>query len=198
MPSGAQTLGREIKRLLGSEPVRFRRSPDDTKFLLSDCDDLGAASLVLDTGCLQLAGSDCSPLVIDIDSLSPLGKIAASDAAFWNERLQCATRLIGAVLNANYGLNVHWFSSGKQGVHGWAFGASLSSQARQLVAKLLPEGGANSTNVLEMFERTPAYSHPLVRAEAEAGLARLLALSTGTCKDVEWIARLRTAAVPWA
>ena len=89
---------------LGSEPVRFRRSPDETKFLLSDCNDIGAANLVLDTGCLQLAGSDCSPLVIDIDSLSPLGDIAASDAVFWNERLRCATCLIGAVLNANYGL----------------------------------------------------------------------------------------------
>ena len=93
--------------------------------------------------------------MIDIDSLNSLGKIAASDAAFSSERLQCATRLIGAVLNASYGLTVQWFSSGKQGVHGWAFGSSFNSPARQLVARLLPEGGANSADILNMFMRAP-------------------------------------------
>ena len=192
----SDVIGHQLKRLLGFDPVRFRRSPDETKFLLSDCDNASAGELVLDTRCLQLAGSDCSPLVIDIDSLNSLGKIAASDAAFSSERLQCATRLIGAVLNASYGLTVQWFSSGKQGVHGWAFGSSLSSPARQLVARLLPEGGANSADTLSMFMRVPAYSHPLVQAEVEAGLARLLTLSTGDCTDTEWTARLRAAAAP--
>ena len=82
-------IGRQLKRLLAFNPVRLRRSPDETKFLLSDCDDASASELVLDKRCLQLAGSDCSPLVIDIDSLNSLGKIAASDAAFSSERLQC-------------------------------------------------------------------------------------------------------------
>ena len=88
-----KTLGSEIKRLLGSEPVRFRRSPDETKFLLSDCDDIGPPTLC---STLAVCSSPAATvaLVIDIDSLSPKGDTAASDAAFWNERLQCATRLI--------------------------------------------------------------------------------------------------------
>ena len=76
-------LGRESKRLLGGEPVRLRSSEGSACFLLSDCTDANAGSLVRDPRHLQLVGGDSAPLVIDVDSLHPNGAQAASDAAFY-------------------------------------------------------------------------------------------------------------------
>ena len=89
-PGDSPCLGRAIKRLLGQEPVRFRYAAGETRFLLADCSDADAGALVRDKGCLQLAGGETSPLVIDIDSLHPSGKEAATEAVFASERLQCA------------------------------------------------------------------------------------------------------------
>ena len=76
-------LGRELKRLLGHEPVRFRRDAAETRFLLIDCSDADAGALVRDRRCLQLSGgSDTSPLVLDIDSLHPTGATTVTAAAF--------------------------------------------------------------------------------------------------------------------
>ena len=195
-PDDSPCLGRAIKRLLGQEPVRFRYAAGETRFLLSDCSDADAGTLVRDKGCLQLAGGDTSPLVIDIDSLHPSGKEAATEAAFASERLQCATRLLSAVLRAQYHIEVHWFSSGKQGVHGWAFGVQLTHSARKLIAGLLPQGADDSADTISLFARSPAYSHEVVKIEVEAGLSRLRALDVHGCRDVEWIRRLQAAVTP--
>ena len=189
-------LGHELKRLLGREPVRFRRAGAETRFLLNDCTDRDAGLQVIDAGTLQLAGGDTSPLVVDIDSLHPTDKVTAADALFASERLQCAARLLGAVLRSKYAIEVHWFSSGKQGLHGWGFGTSLTAASRRLVAQLLPIAAAHQSDRLQMFEVTPAYSHPDVQAEVEAGLSRLLRLDLDGCSDREWVDRLRAAATP--
>ncbi len=122
--------------------MRLRSSEGSACFLLSDCADADAGSLVRDPRHLQLVGGDSAPLVIDVDSLHPDGAQAASDAAFCTERLVCATRTLDAMLLSRYGIRVCWFSSGKQGVHGFAFGTSLSKPMRDMVAALLP--GAES------------------------------------------------------
>ncbi|KAL3916153.1 MAG: hypothetical protein SGPRY_006943, partial [Prymnesium sp.] len=103
LPTGMQAelrarLGRESKRLLGGEPVRLRSLERGACFLLSDCADDDAGSLVRDPRHLQLVGGDSAPLVIDIDSLHPNGAQAASDAAFCTERFVCATRALDAML----------------------------------------------------------------------------------------------------
>ena len=192
----APPLGQAIKRLLGQEPVRFRYAAGETRFLLSDCSDAEAGCLVRDKGCLQLAGGETSPLVIDIDSLHPSGKEAATEAVFASERLQCATRLLSTVLRARYNIELHWFSSGKQGVHGWSFGVQLNCSTRQLIAGLLPHGAVDPADAISMFERSQAYSHEAVKIEVEAGLGRLQNLDLKGCRDAEWVERLRAATMP--
>ena len=94
-------LGRESKRLLGGEPVRLRSSEGSACFLLSDCTDADAGSLVRDPRHLQLVGGDSAPLVIDVDSLHPNGSAkghlgAVSSAFFlrWVERWRRRLRAI--------------------------------------------------------------------------------------------------------
>ena len=196
-PTDTIRLGQAVKRLMGQEPVRFRFEQDETRFLLSDCSDAVAGAHVRDKRCLQLASNKATPLVIDIDSLHPGGKKAASEAAFASERLQCATRLISVVLRTRYKIEIHWFSSGKQGVHGWAFGVQLIRSTRQLIAGLLPQGAADTAATISMFERHPAYSHEDVKVEVEAGLSRLRTLENlHDCGDTEWLGRLRAAMEP--
>ena len=196
-PTDAIRLGQALKRLMGQEPVRFRFEKDETRFLLVDCSDAAVGALVRDKRCLQLAGGETTPLVIDIDSLHPGGKKAASEAAFASERLQCATRLIGVVLRARYKIEIHWFSSGKQGVHGWAFGVQLTRSTRQLIAGLMPQGASDTAATISMFEHHPAYSHEDVKVEVEAGLSRLRTLDNlHDCGDTEWLGRLRAAMEP--
>ena len=161
-------LGRESKRLLGGEPVRLRSSEGSACFLLSDCEVADAGSLVRDPRHLQLVGGDSAPLVIDVDSLHPNGAQAASDAAFCTDRLVCATRVLDAMLLSRYGIRVRWFSSGKQGVHGFAFGTSLSKPMRDMVAALLP--GAES-----VFEHEAWASEAVVDA-VESALRHMLTL----------------------
>ena len=194
LPTGdAAAVGRELKRLLGQNPVRFRYAGEETRFLLSDCtDDASAGTLVRSEDCLQLAGCETSPLVVDIDSLHPGGKEAASEAVFATERLQCATRLLAAVLRSRFHIKIDWFSSGKQGVHGWAFGTHLTSSTRQTFAALLPQGV--DTHALQ----SSAYAHESVQLEVEAGLGRLKALDWEGCGDDEWAGRLRAALAPEA
>ena len=183
-------LGRESKRLLGGEPVRLRSSEGSACFLLSDCADADAGSLVRDPRHLQLVGGDSAPLVLDVDSLHPDGAQAASDAAFCTERLVCATRVLDAMLLSRYGIRVRWFSSGKQGVHGFAFGTSLSKPMRDVVAALLP--GAES-----VFEHE-AWASPAVVDAVESALRHLRTLDLSACEDEEWTDRLRAAAAPSA
>jgi len=191
-PEDAAAVGRSLKRILGRNPVRFRYACEETRFLLTDCTDADAGALVRSGDCLQLAGCETTPLVVDIDSLHPGGNEAASDAVFSTERLQCATRLLTAVLRSRFHVELVWFSSGKQGVHGWAFGIHLTASTRQTIAALLPQGV--DTHALQ----SPAYAHESVQLEAEAGLGRLGALDWEGCGDDEWIARLRAAFAPEA
>ena len=165
-----ERLGRESKRLLGGDPVRLRSSEGSTCFLLSDCADADAGSLVRDPRHLQLVGGDSAPLVLDVDSLHPNGAQAASDAAFCTERLVCATRALDAMLLSRYGIRVCWFSSGKQGVHGFAFGTSLSKPMRDMVAALLPGDGIG--NVFE----NEAWTSPAVVDAVESALRHMLTL----------------------
>ena len=97
-------LGHESKRLLGGEPVRLRSSEGSACFLLSDCTDADAGDLVRDPRHLQLVGGDSAPLVIDVDSLHLNGTQAASDAPFSTARLVCATCVLDAMLNSQYGI----------------------------------------------------------------------------------------------
>ena len=191
-PDDAAAVGVALKRLLGQNPVKFRYAGEETRFLLSDCTDTGAGELVRSADCLQLAGCETSPLVVDIDSLHPSGKEAASEAVFAIERLQCATRLLAAVLRSRFHIEIVWFSSGKQGVHGWAFGVHLTSSTRQTIAALLPQG------VDTHAFRSPAYSHESVKLEVETGLDRLRALKWEESGDDEWIGRMRAALAPEA
>ena len=183
-------LGRESKRLLGGEPVRLCSSEGSACFLLSDCTDADAGNLVRDPRHLQLVGGDSAPLVLDVDSLHPNGAQAATDAAFCTERLVCATRVLDAMLLSRYGIRVRWFSSGKQGVHGFAFGTSLSKPMRDMVAALLP--GAES-----VFEHE-AWASPAVEDAVESALRHLRTLDLSACEDEEWTDRLRAAAAPSA
>ena len=179
-------LGRTSKRLLGGEPLRLRFSEGSACFLLSDCTDADAGGLVRDQRLLQLVGGESAPLVIDIDSLHPNGTQAAADAPFSTERLICPTRLLDAMVNSRYGVRMRWFSSGKQGVHGFAFGTSLSKPMRDVVAALLP--GDESA-----FE-SEAWTSQAVLDAVDAGLQHMLTLDLSACDDEEWMARLRAAA----
>ena len=189
-PENAARLGRAIKRLVGDNPVRFRYAKENTKFLLSDCTDADAGVLVRSKDCLQLTRTDAAPLVIDVDSLNPGGDTKASSTAFAIQRLQVATRLLGVVLKTAYSLEVSWFSSGKQGVHGFCFGSQLTSPMRFAVSELLPVGPMEA---LELFEHSNAYSNDAVKTEVELGMKRLGALDLRACDDTKWVERMRRA-----
>lgn len=180
-----ERIGRQVKRLIGGDPVRLRTDDGSARFLLCDCTDAEAGALVRDKRHLQLVGGPSAPLVVDIDSLHPGGIQAASEAAFGSERLICATRLLDAMLSSHFGIQMSWFSSGKQGVHGFAFGTCLSKSMREAVVALLP--GDESVFAHE------AWSSAAVVDEVEAGLKHLVELDLSACNDVEWLGRLTKA-----
>ena len=180
-----ERLGSWIKGVLGEQPVRLRFEDGSTCFLLCDCTDAKAGQLVRDVRQLQIVGGATAPLVIDIDSLHRSGVKQAADAAFSTQRLVCATRVLGAMLGSRFGICMHWFSSGKQGVHGFAFGTTLTKPMRDLVASLLPGD--------ERVFQNEAWASEAVITEVEAGLRHLLALDLSTCDDAEWLDRLRAA-----
>ena len=187
-----ERLGCELKRLLGGEPVRLRPSGAAACFLLSDCvDDAEAGSLIRDKRMLQLVGGDSSaPVVFDIDSLCPNGSQSAAEAVHSSERLVCATRLLDVMLHSRYGIRLVWFSSGKQGVHGFGFGTSLSKQMRSVVAALLPGD--------ETVFNHEAWGSQEVVEEVEAALRHLQTLrsSPNAQHDTEWQSRLQAATAP--
>ena len=183
-------LGKELKRLIGNEAVRWRMSNEVSRFLLADCSDCDAGRLVRDERQLQLVGGDSAPLVIDIDSLHPENLESAADACFASERLVCSTRVLDAMLRSRYGVQMSWFSSGKQGLHGFAFGTTLSKPMRDAVAELLPGDQSVFTH--------DAWTSPEVQSEVDAALERLLSLDLSSCRETEWAKRLHAAAVPTA
>ena len=129
-------LGAAVRRLVGRQPVRLRYQTQEQRFLLQDVhDDARVAALVRDKSTLQLCGPvDAAPLVLDVDALVESGGPATSEPLS-TARLQAAAHVVGEVLYNAFGLRVSWFGSGKQGLHGWAFGVQIGSHDRAWIAE---------------------------------------------------------------
>ena len=191
-------LGRVLKRLIGDAPVVSRGTPDDRRFLLSDLSDLETGRRVRERPPLQLATSQdaiCAPLGLDIDSLHTCGCVPVSEALHAIPRARAAAQLISTVLFNSFGLRVHWFGSGKQGLHGWAF-VSLSKAHRRAIAELLlPASGANAE---PLFQRAAEHyeGQVAVCAVVNAAIRRLSQLDSTA--DPDWHARMVKACAPKA
>ena len=121
-----EELGAAVRRLVGQQPVRLRYQSQENRFLLQDVgDDARVAALVRHESTLQLCGPvDAAPLVLDIDALTESGGPATAEP-LGSLRLQVAARVVGEALRSAFGLSVHWFGSGLQGLQKSAAVSSL-------------------------------------------------------------------------
>jgi hypothetical protein len=195
-------VGRNLKRLLSFQPVMPvvpRWTKDEKKFALSDLSDCEAGRFVLRTPPLQLAMAEdveFAPFCLDIDQVASSKtdgeKVVLSEVPNAVLRAKLAARLVSTVLLHGFGLKVHWFGSGKQGMHGFCFVGLTKDQRREIAHILLPTGPNTIRRTLE--KGMEYYKHPAVAAVTTASLKLLSALDTST--DLVFSGLLKRAMAP--